>query len=181
MQGFGGKIREASRNQSHQPLRLLWMVAPVKGDNMTALNRILHGGPLPNRPKRPRHQHHVGDDGFLTTKRSGYPLCPGWQDGTCTDDRSKGWCKDVPNVAHQCARCLSQEHGAHACQRPAAHTPGGTGWTGYARSKRQPVLTFCTRGGRRWPGPQPRAQAQRCCRASGQTSFRGGSEQRECF
>ena len=125
--------------------------APVKGDNLSALDRILRGRPLPRaRPKRQRHQHNAGDDGLLATNRSGYSLCLGWQDGTCTDSRTKGWCSRVPGMAHQCAKCLSQEHGALACQRPAAQTSRGVGsWTGYDRSKRQkwrqgwqPVLTI---------------------------------------
>ena len=54
-----------------------------RGDNLSALDRILRGGPLPKaRPKRQRQQHNAGDDGLLATNRSGYSLCPGWQDGT---------------------------------------------------------------------------------------------------
>ena len=111
--------------------------APVKGDNLSAFGRILRGGPLPKaRPKRQRHQDNAGGDGLLATNRTGYSLCPGWQDGTCTDSRTKGWCRGVPGMAHQCAKCLSQEHGAHACQRPVAQTPRGVGsWAGYDRSK----------------------------------------------
>ena len=40
----------------------------VKGDNLSVLDRILRGGPLPKaRPKRQRHQHNAGDDGLLVT------------------------------------------------------------------------------------------------------------------
>ena len=86
--------------------------------------------------KRQRRQHNTGDDGFLATNRSGYSLCPGWHDGTCSDSRSKGWCRRVPGKAHQCATCLSQEHGAQVCQRPAAQAPRSVGtWTGYVRSR----------------------------------------------
>ena len=107
--------------------------APVKGDNMSALDRILREGPLPKaRPKRQRHQHHAGDDGFLATNRSGYSLCSGLA--------------AVPKVGagvhltavHKGAKCLSQEHGAHACHRPSAQAPRSVGtWTGYDRSKRK--------------------------------------------
>ena len=71
--------------------------ALVKGDNISAL-----GDRCPKaRPKRPRHQHNAGDDGFLATNRSGYSLCPGWQGGSCTDNRTKGWCKRARNVNDQ--------------------------------------------------------------------------------
>ena len=115
----------------------LVLATVVEGDNMSTLDRSLRVGPLPKaRPKRPRHQHIAGDDGLMATNRSGYSLCPGWQDGMCTDSRAKGWCKRVLGKAHQCAGGLSQEHGAHACQCPADHTPRGVGsWASYDRSK----------------------------------------------
>ena len=104
--------------------------APIKGDNMSAVDRILRT-PVPPRvpaqlprapPKRPRHQHSS--------------VVPRWQDGTCNDSRLKGWCSRVPDLAHQCAKCLSQEHGAHACQRPAALAPRhGGSWGGRAKGK----------------------------------------------
>ena len=43
---------------------------PNRGACMSSPDRIIR------RPKRQRHQHNVGDDGFLVTSTSGYSLCP---------------------------------------------------------------------------------------------------------
>ena len=41
-----------------------------RGDNMSSPDRVVRP------PKRQRHQHSVGDNGFLNTITSGYSLCP---------------------------------------------------------------------------------------------------------
>ena len=123
---------------------------------LSAPERIVCGEPLPKaRLRRQRHQHNTGEDGFLTTNRSGYSLCPGWQDGTCNDSHTKGWCRRLPGMAHQ-------EHGTQVCQHPAAKAPRSIGtWTGYVRSRGGGKSGGWppNRGGCCWPGSQLQAKS----------------------
>ena len=59
--------------------------------------------------------HNVSSDGLAyTTNRSGARLCEAFQKGECPG--RNGWCAADSAYSHQCARCLSQEHGAHSPQ-----------------------------------------------------------------
>ena len=82
--------------------------------------------PLPKlSPKRPRveRMHKVGDDGFLTHNRRGTELCRGYQSGECTECDQRGFCKRNNRLRHQCAKCLSDFHGAKDCTLAAPKQP----------------------------------------------------------
>ena len=90
-------------------------------------------------PKRPAKErvHNVGPDGALTTNRSGHPLCRGFQDGSCTHG-SNGICGRDGRMRHQCANCLSIDHGQNhpsPCTRPRANPPKAPGNAGKSGGK----------------------------------------------
>ena len=82
------------------------------------------GGDYPN-PRKRNHirAHSVDANGKLLTNRSGKKLCEAWQDGNCQVGSSPGVCPRNPKHVHQCAKCLSQEHGAKFCNRDPAKAP----------------------------------------------------------
>ena len=66
---------------------------------------------LPDSPARKRTSdriHRVGEDGFLTRNRKGTELCNGYRN-------SRGFCKKNAKRRHQCAKRLSEFHGAKDC------------------------------------------------------------------
>jgi len=83
-------------------------------------------------------QHNVDSSGLLTTNRGGHELCRGWQDGTCMETGPNFTCSKNSGRKHQCAKCLSTEHGANApspCTRQATvpsvvNSPKGKGSKG---------------------------------------------------
>eukprot|EP00435_Cladocopium_sp_Y103_P069516 s60_g33.t1 len=54
-------------------------------------------------------------DGKYRSNRTGHPLCQGFQTGACKTTTNGSWCAADPTRAHQCARCLSSQHGEHEC------------------------------------------------------------------
>lgn len=63
-------------------------------------------------------QHNTGSDGQLATNRRGIPLCGGFQSGSCTaGGDSRRMCATSGRHVHQCAKCLSPDHGAWAYQK----------------------------------------------------------------
>ena len=65
---------------------------------------------------RPRRLHQVAN-GYYTANRSGNALCPAFQEGICTAPFvAENRCA---NGVHQCARCLSREHGSGSCTKGA--------------------------------------------------------------
>ena len=56
-------------------------------------------------------QHNIGADGLFTTNRVGRELCQTFQRGECQQS-VRGLCPNRPDLVHQCAKCLSQSHGA---------------------------------------------------------------------
>ena len=64
---------------------------------------------------RTERVHKVGEDGNLTHNRKGAELCRGYQTGECTECDARGFCSRNPRRRHQCARCLSEFHGAKDC------------------------------------------------------------------
>ena len=58
---------------------------------------------------------HQVKDGIYECNRRGTPLCPGWQDGTCTSTIAGARCGRDWSQAHQCSRCLSADHGKDQC------------------------------------------------------------------
>ena len=86
------------------------------------------GGPGAGRGlKRKRsdgqRQHMVGDDGLLTHNRKGVELCRGFQKGTCKEKDKHGFCIKTGRTRHQCAKCLSEDHGADVCPKDAPSQP----------------------------------------------------------
>jgi hypothetical protein len=71
------------------------------------------------KPKRGRVE--APDDGKHSSNRRGAPLCGGFQSGNCTQVNTDGFCVKDTAKRHQCARCLSQSHGADMCTLPRAH------------------------------------------------------------
>eukprot|EP00971_Amphidinium_carterae_P330897 6464168-Amphidinium_carterae.2 len=95
--------------------------APVKSSTPKGLSR---SGALPKQIKKPREQyerqHVVGKDGHYTSNRRGVELCRGWQDGGCTYTVNGNKCGRNTSRAHQCARCLSTDHGASSCKHSSS-------------------------------------------------------------
>ena len=59
-------------------------------------------------------QHNVDQDGIMKTNRAGRELCRLFQKGECGKAYgAMGTCPRDRNNVHQCAKCLSQDHGAH--------------------------------------------------------------------
>lgn len=70
-------------------------------------------------------------DGAYRTNRTGYSLCGGFNDGTCTNTIQGSWCGTHKDHAHQCSRCL----GSHSVQKcPHAEAPS-VGWIKDRREK----------------------------------------------
>ena len=67
------------------------------------------------------HRAHNVRDGLYTTNRRGIDLCPGWQDGSCVGSAAGARCPNNWGLAHQCAKCLSSDHGKDQCS--SARTP----------------------------------------------------------
>ena len=65
----------------------------------------------------------VGDDGLLTHNRKGVELCRGFQKGTCKEKDKHGFCIKTGRTRHQCAKCLSEDHGADVCPKDAPSQP----------------------------------------------------------
>jgi len=88
-------------------------------------------------PLKKVKQHNAGDDGLMRTNRSGKELCKNFQEGRCSAD-SGIQCPADPRRVHQCAKCLSTEHGSNhptKCDGPARQQPGGRGRGGGKGSK----------------------------------------------
>ena len=51
---------------------------------------------------------------------SGHKFRSAFQDGQCTENGAGGMCFRNRYEAHQCARCLSNAHGATGCTQPIA-------------------------------------------------------------
>jgi len=88
-------------------------------------------------PLKKVRQHNAGDDGLMRTNRSGKELCMNFQEGRCSAG-SGILCPADPRRVHQCAKCLSTEHGANhpnKCDGPARQQPGGRGRGGGKGSK----------------------------------------------
>ena len=67
-------------------------------------------GSAPVNPK-PRKQNRTGrlhdlHEGAYRCNRTGYQLCPGFQDDSCPHTVSGNWCGQDSTKAHQCSRCL---------------------------------------------------------------------------
>ena len=63
----------------------------------------------------------------MTANRRGVPLCAAFQTGTCTGSDAQARCLANPSRAHQCAKCLTAGHGAHACSHNPAAEPRSAG------------------------------------------------------
>jgi len=84
-------------------------------------------------------EHNANDDGTMKTNRSGKELCRNYQTGNCdaSPPGAPGVCPRDRRLVHQCAKCLSRDHGAHhpaVCskaaqrpQQPKGRSKGGGG------------------------------------------------------
>lgn len=93
--------------------------------------------PWPRRRPKAQRLHQVTDDRF-TANRSGRGLCSGFNDGSCVNSGTGIKCEHNPALNHQCARCLSPHHGAHACQatpKAPSYNAKGKGKRGAGKSK----------------------------------------------
>ena len=96
-------------------------------------------GPAKRRRQDGPRQHSVGDDGLLTHNRRGAELCRGFQKGECKEKDRNGFCIKNTRLRHQCAKCLSEEHGANVCpvespRQPREFKPKGGKKGGKSRS-----------------------------------------------
>ena len=77
-----------------------------------------------------------GPDGLYTINRTGTPLCPDFQTGSCKSTvKGSNFCSKHANHIHQCARCLRQGHGAQGCELPIAGTSSSKGSNGGGKGK----------------------------------------------
>ncbi len=89
--------------------------------------------------------HSVGQDGRMTANRAGRALCAAFQSGGCKDTiHGSLICAADQRSSHQCAVCLSPQHGAShptPCTRQAhapkikTFKPGGRGGRGRGKGK----------------------------------------------
>lgn len=115
--------------------------APVAGAPGSSSTGLLGGGQQQLRgPKRPaggaQQQHlaspakkakvwaHNVADGLYTSNRRGGKLCNAFQVNSCANAWAQGGCTEGQ---HQCARCLSRDHGSSACSRDAPDPGKGKG------------------------------------------------------
>ena len=67
------------------------------------------------------------ENGLPVSNRAGIKLCAGFQNGSCTEtDRSRR-CTRNGHCVHQCAKCLSPDHGSDRCTRQLAPAPKARG------------------------------------------------------
>lgn len=78
-----------------------------------------------------QREHRLGEDGLFTHNRRGVELCKMFQSGECVECDKRGFCSRNPQRRHQCAKCLSEFHGASRCPTDAPRAPrpnhGGKG------------------------------------------------------
>ena len=67
--------------------------------------------------------HQVGSNGLLACNRSGNKLCEDFQHGRCAPSLRGGSCPKDAALRHQCAKCLSPDHGSDECKKPVAGAP----------------------------------------------------------
>ena len=60
-----------------------------------------------------------------TSNRRFAPLCDGFQNKSCMEKGTNGNCKYDQSKAHQCAKCLANNHGANWPGGCSAYTGGG--------------------------------------------------------
>ncbi|CAK9014935.1 unnamed protein product [Durusdinium trenchii] len=78
----------------------------------------------PKGQRRPDiREHKLGDDGLFSHNRRGVELCRLFQTGECMEKDARGNCKRNPHRRHQCAKCLSDSHGANKCNADAPKPP----------------------------------------------------------
>lgn len=63
------------------------------------------------------------ENGKYVTNRTGYKICPGFNDGTCAESVQGVWCPHAWNTAHQCDRCLGG-HPSTKCPHAEMPEPG---------------------------------------------------------
>lgn len=92
-------------------------------------------------PKRQRgpdvREHKLGDDGMYTHNRRGAELCKMFQTGECKDKDQFGNCGRNAARKHQCAKCLSELHGANQCPMDAPKPPRQLHGKGKGKSRRK--------------------------------------------
>ena len=88
----------------------------------------------PYAPPSKQRIHDVGNDGLMRTNRKGLVLCQKFQRGECGTVQKGGphadRCPANHNLVHQCAKCLSQFHGAFhptECREQARVAPANKG------------------------------------------------------
>jgi len=92
-------------------------------------------------PPARNREHNANDDGTMKTNRSGRELCRNFQVGNCDESPpgAPGNCPRDRRLVHQCAKCLSRDHGAHhpaECSKSAPRPsilPKGRGRSGGGR------------------------------------------------
>jgi len=73
---------------------------------------------------------HSVDGNLFRTNRRGSRLCTAFNEGKRGQAAKGGTCPNDQSAMHQCSRCLSDAHGAHACARsdyPATKAPANRG------------------------------------------------------
>ena len=74
------------------------------------------GGDVGNPRKRGgQREHDVDEHGHDRCNRNGVSLCDGFQTGACPHKRGQIRCPKNNAKTHQCAKCLSPDHGMHRC------------------------------------------------------------------
>ena len=68
-------------------------------------------------------EHIMGEDVNLSHNRQGRPLCGGFQTGQCTEKDRWSNCLNDGQSKHQCAKCLSEDHGSNVCPQSGPKAP----------------------------------------------------------
>ena len=112
--------------------------SPPPGFSVTAAHPGARRPKAPKKPKPVYAPQQQGTDGSMASNRKGRRLCPGFQDGSCTDTVGTATCGKDRSMTHQCAKCLSQGHGANypsPCQRNQV-SPNDSGKGKFGKGKK---------------------------------------------
>lgn len=107
--------------------RNTYSVRRPPGASSTSTSAREEAPPPPPAAKRQRgpdqREHRVGEDGTYTHNRRGVELCRGFQSGECTETDRRGFCAKYNHRRRQCAKCLSENHGANRCPSDGPRPP----------------------------------------------------------
>ena len=132
---LGGDVSISSSRLmgTHNPSEAMRQPAPpprVKQQQKQQHQPRGEGGPKGQKSQQPPAAPRANQDGTLATNMKGRPLCGGFQSGNCNGHAQGIACPHVQGAVHQCAVCLSPDHGARSpapCTQPQKTLSGRKG------------------------------------------------------